>query len=222
MDSFLYFSALQGVLAFFAPCAVALLPAYVTGFVSRNQATQTRHRLLLRGLKLASLSILGVLAIYATAGLLIVVASELVREYTKWVAIGMGGVLVVLGILMLMGRNVSLNLHIANAEQANEAIEAVVFGVAYAVGALGCLFPLFLIVATQALAAPSAMVGASYVAAYFLGLSSLMAMTIVVATLAKEFAARQLRRILPYMERVTGLFLILAGIYVIDYQLVLV
>lgn len=221
MDSFLYFSALQGVLAFFAPCAVALLPAYVTGFVSRNQAADARHQLLLRGLKLATLSILGILVVYGIAGVLIVVASQLIKDYMVYVAIGMGVVLIVLGVLMLLGRNVSLNLHVAQRAHTHEVVEAFVFGVAYAVGALGCLFPLFLVVATQALAAPSPVTGATYIAAYFLGISSLMAVTIVAATLAKEFVRRQLRRILPYMERATGLLLVLAGAYVINYQRVL-
>ena len=33
---FVYFSFMQGVVAFFAPCAVALLPGYIAAFISRN------------------------------------------------------------------------------------------------------------------------------------------------------------------------------------------
>lgn len=39
---------------------------------------------------------------------------------------------------------------------------------------------------------------------------------------AKDLLMKYLRKILPYMERITGGLLILAGIYVIHYQMVLV
>ena len=219
---FVYFSFLQGVLAFLAPCAVALLPGYIVAFISRNShggpAVSTR---LYRGMKLAMLSILGILLVYALAGALIIVASQVLKDYMKWITIGMGTVLIVLGILMVMGKNVSFTLHLNNPTHKRESVEAFVFGIAYAIGALGCLFPLFLVVATQAMAAPTMWRGASYFGAYFAGMSGMMIATILLSTFARDLLMKYLRKILPHMERVTGLLLILAGIYVIQYQMVL-
>lgn len=223
MNSFFYFSFIQGMLAFLAPCAVALLPAYIVSFISRNkEQSSSKKYLVLRGLKLASLSILGILIIYAVAGTIIIFASQLIKEYMKWVAITMGGGLIILGILMLLGKNVSLNIHLKQKKHDNEVAEAFFFGVAYAIGALGCLFPLFLVVTTQAIAAPSIIIGGSYIIAYFLGMSVLMITTILLSIFAKDYLMRQLRRILPHMNKISGILLILAGIYIIQYQLVLV
>lgn len=220
MDEFLYFSFIQGVLAFLAPCAVALLPGYIAAFISRNSegnpATTTR---MLRGLKLAMLSILGILVIYTAAGAMIIIAAQVLKDYMKWITIGMGLILILLGIFMLMGKNISFSLNMNNATHKTEAVEAFVFGIAYAIGALGCLFPLFLVVATQAMAAPTAWQGASYILAYFGGLSGMMIAAILLSTFAKELLMKYLRKILPYMERITGALLILAGIYVIHYQM---
>lgn len=211
------------MLAFLAPCAVALLPAYIVSFISRNkEQSSSKKYLLLRGLKLASLSILGILIIYAIAGTIIVFASQLIKDYMKWVAIVMGGGLVILGFLMLIGKNVSLNIHLKQRKHDSETAEAFFFGIAYAIGALGCLFPLFLVVTTQALAAPSIMIGGSYIMAYFLGMSTLMVTTILLSIFAKDYLMKQLRRILPHMNKVSGILLIIAGIYIIQYQLVLV
>lgn len=216
---FIGFSFLQGVLAFLAPCAVALLPGYILAFISRNPDAQTNLNTRLgRGLKLAFLSILGILVIYSIAGGLIIIAGQLLKDYMKWITIGMGGIFIVLGILMLLGKNVSLSVNFQNTTAKTEATEAFLFGVAYAIGALGCLFPLFLIVATQALAAPTIWEGSSYILAYFFGMSGMMILTILLAVFAKEFLMKNLRKILPYMERITGVLLILAGVYIIYYQ----
>lgn len=219
---FLYFSFGQGVLAFLAPCAVALLPGYILAFISRNsEGDPTAAKRMFRGLKLALLSILGILVIYAVAGAMIVIAAQVLKNYMKWITVGMGGLLIVLGFLMVIGKNVSFSLNMNSATHKSEAIEAFVFGIAYAIGALGCLFPLFLVVATQAMAAPSAWLGASYFGAYFAGISLRMILTILLSAFAKDFVMKYLRKILPYMEQVTGVLLILAGAYVIYYQMVL-
>lgn len=216
---FVYFSFIQGIMAFLAPCAVALLPGYIVAFISRNASgSPSIATRLYRGLKLAFLSILGILLVYAVAGGLIVVASELLKEYMIWIAMGMGVALIVIGLLMIWGKNVAFSLHIDNASSASEAWEAFVFGIAYAIGALGCLFPLFLVVATQAIAAPSIWWGASYFGAYFVGISGMMVAVILMSTFAKDFLMKYLRKILPHMEQATGVLLVLAGAYVIYYQ----
>ncbi|MEX2604683.1 MAG: cytochrome c biogenesis protein CcdA [Gracilimonas sp.] len=220
---FVYFSFMQGVVAFFAPCAVALLPGYIVSFISRNSETAPEiSAKLYRGLKLAFLSILGILVIYSIAGVLIVVASQLLKAYMKWVTIGMGGILIILGLLMLAGKNVAFSVNINQRHQKSETREAFLFGIGYAIGALGCLFPLFLVVATQAIAAPSTLLGVSYILAYFIGISLMMILAILLSTFAKDFFMKYLRKILPHMNQITGALLIVAGIYVIYYQMILI
>ena len=215
---FYSFSFLQGVLAFLAPCAVALLPGYIVAFISRTDSNPAVFTRLYRGLKLALLSIAGIFTIYAIATLLIVTAAQLLKEYMIWITIGMGIFLIIIGIMMAAGKSFSFTLNVNHASPKSEVAEAYVFGIAYAIGALGCLFPLFLIVATQAMSAPSALTGAGYFVAYFGGMSLMMIGTILLSVLARDFMMKYLRKILPHMERVTGWMLIFAGGYVIYYQ----
>jgi cytochrome c-type biogenesis protein len=215
---FYSFSFLQGVLAFLAPCAVALLPGYIIAFISRSDNNPAISTRLLRGLKLAMLSIAGIFSIYAVATILIISAAQLLKDYMIWVTIGMGVILIIIGILMVAGKSFSFTLNVNHASPDSEVAEAFVFGIAYAIGALGCLFPLFLVVATQAMAAPSPWTGAGYFAAYFGGMSLMMIGAILLSVLARDFMMKYLRKILPYMEIVTGWLLIFAGGYVIYYQ----
>jgi len=220
---FVYFSFLQGVVAFFAPCAVALLPGYIVAFISRNSHSNPGiSRQLYRGLKLALLSILGILVVYAIAGGLIIVAAQVLKGYLKWITMGMGVALIMVGTFMVAGKDFSFSINMNNPSNQTEAVEAFMFGIAYAIGALGCLFPLFLVVATQALAAPSLWLGASYIGAYFIGISGMMIGIILLSTFAKNWLMKYLRKILPHMESLTGCLLILAGAYVIYYQFALI
>lgn len=219
---FIGFSFLQGVFAFLAPCAVALLPGYILTFISRNSESGAKiSTRLSRGFKLAFLSILGILLIYSIAGAMIIMAGQVLKDYMKWITIGMGAILIVLGILMLFGKNISFSFSLQNSNPKTEAIEAFIFGIGYAIGALGCLFPLFLIVATQAMAAETILEGSSYILAYFSGISGMMILTILLAIFAKDLLLKNLRKILPYMEKITAILLVFAGIYVIYYQMAL-
>lgn len=46
--------------------------------------------------------------------------------------------------------------------------------------------------------------------------------TILLSTFAKDLLMKYLRKILPHMERITGVLLIPAGAYVIYYQMALI
>jgi cytochrome c biogenesis protein CcdA len=113
-----------------------------------------------------------------------------------------------------------VNLHIQHKHK-HPIAESFFFGVSYALGALGCLFPLFLVVVTQALSAESMVVGISYIVAYFLGLCLMMLLVIVGTMYSKKMIQRYIRSVLPYMNNFTAIILILAGIYIIRYQLIL-
>jgi len=219
---FYTFSFVQGVLAFLAPCAVALLPGYIVAFISRTGSSDPGlSKRLIRGLKLALLSIAGILAVYALAGVLIIAAAQLLKDYMKWITMGMGSVLILIGIVMIFGKNVSFTLNVNHATPKSEITEAFIFGIAYAIGALGCLFPLFLVVATQAIAAPSAWTGAGYFMAYFGGMSLMMIGAILLSVITRDLLMKFIRKVLPHVEVVAGWMLVLAGIYVIYYQMFL-
>ncbi|MGM0460539.1 MAG: hypothetical protein ACQERO_14435, partial [Bacteroidota bacterium] len=62
---------------------------------------------------------------------------------------------------------------------------------------------------------------ASYIGAYFAGISLMMIIAIMLSTFARDFLMKYLRKIMPHIEQLTGGLLILAGAYVIYYQMVL-
>jgi len=214
-----FFSFFQGVLAFFAPCAVALLPGYLSNLLRRGNEGASKKKLLFRAITLGSLSMLGIAIVYAIGGLLLFTLASAIKAYIVYVVITMGVLIIILGGFMLAGKDVSLPVHGPNAKSKNAYLESFIFGIAYGVGAFGCLFPLFLLVVTQAVAAGA--IGASYILAYILGMGVFMMLFYILAVFAREFLQKQLRKVLPYVTRFSGAVLILAGAYIIYYQSVL-
>lgn len=98
---------------FWPPYVVALLLGYIVAFISRNsEGNPSLKKRLSRGLKLAMLNILGIVIIYAIAGVFIIVVAQILQEYLKWITVGMGGIFTVLGILMIMGKNISFSVNL--------------------------------------------------------------------------------------------------------------
>lgn len=218
---FIVFSFFQGVVAFFAPCAVVLLPGYITSFVGSNNGVTENSSKLRKGGVLAFWSIFGILMVYTLGGGMIMIAAQVLKIYMKWIAVGLGGILVILGLFSLSGKSISINLHFQESETDSRVKEAFFFGVAYAIGALGCLFPIFLIIITQAISAPSVLEGGAYIFSYFLGMGGMMALVIFLAIHFKNWLTKSLRSLMSRMNLITGILLIVAGIYIIQYQLVL-
>jgi len=210
----LSFSFLQGILAFFAPCAVALLPGYLSAFLTREQNTKTP--LWIKILLFSSLTILGIITIYALAGILIFSIASIIKQYMVYVVLIMAIIIILFGIMMLMGKSISLPIHSPRVKAKAQFIEAYLFGIAYAIGSLGCLFPLFLVVMTSALQAGAE--GILYLIAYAIGMSIFMILFYSLAVAGKQFLHKWLNKFMPYVLRIGGAIVIAAGIYIIWYQ----
>jgi cytochrome c biogenesis protein CcdA len=216
---FISFSFFQGVVAFFAPCAVALLPGYLSSFINRDNNEKNKTK---RAIFIALMSILGFVTIYTIAGIGILTFSSILKSYMPWIAISMGAIVISLGIFTLFGKNMSLSFHLDIKASNDEKKEAYLFGISYGIGALGCLFPLFLVVATSAISAPNIIEGVSYIVSYVFGMSLFMLLFSLLAVHAKSFLQTRLKMILPHINIISAVLMIFAGIYIIHYQLALV
>jgi len=211
MNEILISSFLQGVLAFFAPCAVALLPGYLAHFLQKNTTEKNKFR---KTTLYALSTVAGITLIYLIASILFYTVSSLLKSILPYIVITLGFVLIVFGIMMVFNKTISFSFH-AQAKSKSSYVEAFLFGITYGLGALGCLFPLFILLLTQALTHSA---GYLFFIAYGLGMASLMFAFYFLAILAKTFVQKSLMKILPYITRIGGVVIILGGAYIIWYQ----
>ena len=94
-------------------------------------------------------------------------------------------------------------------------------GLVYGVVSLGCSLPIFLVLVGWSFSSQGALGGLREFVAYGLGMGSVIVLVSLASALAKEAIIRRLRSIMPWMKWITGLVLIVAGVYIIYQEVVL-
>ena len=139
-------------------------------------------------------------------------------EHVPWVSVVIGAGLFVLGTAMLFGFEPNVRLPRLDRGGRERTVGSMfVFGVSYAIASIGCTLPLFLTVVAGTISNDSLLGGLGVFAVYGLGMTLvLLALTVAVA-LARTSIVRFVRRAQPYIGRVSGGLVALAGAYVAYY-----
>jgi hypothetical protein len=88
------------------------------------------------------------------------------------------------------------------------------YGVSYAIASLSCTVGPFLAVTAAGLRRGSLIGSASVYLAYIAGLTLVVGVLAVAAALASSAVVNRLRRLLPYVNRISGALLVIVGLYV--------
>ncbi len=207
-----------GMLATVNPCGFAMLPAYLGFFLGveggGDDATAGLSRALAVGLSVS----LGFAATFAVIGLVVTHITSSVYEWAPFISVVIGVVLALLGLYLLSGRELKVALPRLDAGGRTTGVASMVgYGVSYAVVSLGCTLPLFLVQVAGTFRRESFISGVAVFGAYGLGFAVLLVALTVAVALAQRSIVAGLRRILPFVQRISGGLLLVAGAYVAWY-----
>lgn len=207
-----------GMVATVNPCGFPLLPAYLSYFLGLEARDPSAQASVRRSLTVGGSVAVGFIAVFALAGLASAHLSAQIERWAPWATIPIGIALVVLGIAMLRGYQLTLALPKLNrGGQARTGRSMFLFGVSYAVASLSCTLPVFMgVVATTFRRENLASSLATFVA-YSAGMVLVLLALTVSMGLARRSLLATLRRALPYISRVAGGLLVVAGAYVAYY-----
>jgi cytochrome c biogenesis protein CcdA len=210
-----------GLVAALNPCGFALLPAYLTLVVRDRAGVLTAVG---RALAATVAMTLGFLAVFGMFGLLTVTIAATVERYLPYVTIVIGISLVALGIWLLLGRDLTVLTPRALAAGHGRAPTARLgsmfgYGVGYAVASLSCTIGPFLGVTGAAFRGGPLLDGLMIYLAYAAGFGLLVGVLAVAVAFASSTLIDRMRRILPYISRISGALLIAVGLYVGYYGL---
>lgn len=218
------FALSLGAFTFFSPCAVALLPSYLAFYAGTGpgarEASGPRQ-----GLVFGSAAAAGILVLFALGGVLIYAlrtrwpvlsSADLLAGFT-WIGTAVGAGLVVLGVLMLLDRAPSVTVPV-RAPQQRTMLGMAGFGAAYALASMGCTLPLFFGL-LGALAASSPLESLAAVLAFGAGIAGLMLAVGFAGGLAEGTLRGRLRRWTHRVRLASGVLLVLAGLYVLEFYL---
>ncbi len=224
-SGFLAFALSAGAAASLNPCGFVMLPAYVAYFLGKGEGGDSPSRGIIGGLQGGIAMTFGVLAVFASIGAVLSLASRAILRYLPWANMVIGAAIIVLGLVMLLRRSIQVGLPMANplSRRPDMATDRsmrglLLFGAGYGIASLGCTLPIFLVVVTQALAAGGILGGVAVFIAYGLGMGTmLLALSLAVAS-GKSVIVRGLRSLVPHVRTIGAIGLILSGSYLIYYQ----
>ena len=210
-----------GMVAALNPCGFAMLPAYLTLVVRGDGEDVRRCAAVGRALAATAAMALGFLAVFGLFGLLTVPVASAVQRYLPYATIVIGISLVGLGIWLLAGRELTVSPMGSSWRWAPSARLGSMFGygVGYAIASLSCTIGPFLAVTGSTLRSGSMLGGVLVYAAYAAGLALVVGVLAVGIALTSTALVDRMRRLMPYVNRVSGVVLIAVGLYVSYYGL---
>jgi cytochrome c biogenesis protein CcdA len=206
-----------GMAATVNPCGFALLPAYLSAFVGLDDG-DSKSSAVGRGLKVSGVLTLGFVAVFGLIGIVITKFISGIQEYLPWATIVIGIGLVGLGIFLLTGRQIVINIPKLQRGGADGTLLSMfLFGVSYAVASLSCTIGPFLAVTSTTFRNESYLSGVMVFVLYGLGMGVVVSVLTLAVALAKDGLVSKFRSLLPKMNFFAGVFLLVAGGYVAYY-----
>lgn len=205
-----------GMVATVNPCGFAMLPAYLSYFMGIQDEGRSRSAVLRSALKVGSIVSLGFLIVFGIAGIIISgISTRLASDWIPWLALSVGIGLVLLGLAMLRGFELKVGLPKAgraSTVRTNRNIFA--FGVSYAVASLSCTLPVFLTLIATQFSTRSFGEGLLIYAVYAVGMATVLLSVTVVLALGKRSVVNRLRGAGAYINKVSGILLVIAGTWI--------
>jgi cytochrome c biogenesis protein CcdA len=160
--------------------------------------------------------------VFGLFGVLTISAASTVQRYLPYGTVVIGVVLIALGVWLLSGRELTaltprpLGPRWAPTFRLGSMYG---YGVSYAIASLSCTIGPFLAVTAAGLRSGSILAGVTIYLAYVAGLTLVVGVLAIAAATASSALADRLRRTLPFVNRISGVLLVLVGLYVAYYGL---
>ncbi len=206
-----------GLVAALNPCGFAMLPAYLLLVVRGRQSASplsAAGRALAATLGMA----LGFMTVFGVFGVLTIAAASTVQRYLPYVTVVIGVALTALGAWLLSGRELTGPAPFGPRWAPTARLGSFYgYGVSYAIASLSCTVGPFLAVTGAGLRSGSALNGVGVYGAYIAGLTLVVGALAILTATARSTVVARMRAVLPFVNRLSGVLLILVGAYVSYY-----
>ena len=217
-----------GMVSAVNPCGFAMLPVYLTLYLGAKESEFRRKSVFLRLLKafwIAFVVTAGFALLFGIVGAIVSAGGSFLMGIMPWLAVVVGIGLMFLGVWMLLGHTLSSHFFLVVAGKISDPRKMSVFGfflfgIAFGATSLSCTLPIFLMVVGSSVAAGDFGGGLLQFLSYILGMGSVMLiLTLGIAVVKEGVVVGTLRKILPYVQKISALLLLLAGGYIVYYWL---
>jgi cytochrome c biogenesis protein CcdA len=217
-----------GMVSAVNPCGFAMLPVYLTLYLGAKDNDFRQKSLILRMLKafwIAFVVTAGFGLLFGVVGAIVSAGGTFLMGAMPWLSIVVGIGLMFLGAWMLLGHTLSSHFFLAAAGKISDPRQMSVlgfflFGIAFGATSLSCTLPIFLMVVGSSITAGDFTGGLFQFISYILGMGSVMLiLTLGIAVVKEGVVVGALRKILPYVQKISAVLLLFAGGYIVYYWL---
>jgi cytochrome c biogenesis protein CcdA len=217
-----------GMVSAVNPCGFAMLPAYLSLYLGAGEETfaqQSWCRRLAKAVGIALVVTAGFGILFAFIGAIVSAGGAMLFSIMPWLSVIVGVTLVLIGVWMLLGKHFSFAFFTRFGSRIGDPRNMSIrgfflFGLAYGATSLGCTLPIFLVVVGGSLTSGNFTSGWLQFIYYTLGTGTIiMILTVGMAFIKGGVVVTVLRRFVPYVNVISGIVLILAGVYITYYWL---
>jgi cytochrome c-type biogenesis protein len=217
-------------------------PQRVSIYDNTSSTTASRTRSILvkklyHGFAVGLLATGGFIAIFGFVGISISFVGIGIIKFFPWFGVLSGIVIISIGIAKMFGKTFHVNIpifkdRIIYSGESNKATNPIkrrriyltsfLFGIGYALASLSCTLPIFLLVIFQGLSTGGVTHGSIISLTYALGMGIVMiAVSLAISLSNQTFLMKWLTKLMPKMNIITSIVLILAGSYLLYYNLII-
>jgi len=211
-----------GMVASVNPCGFIMLPAYIAyhiGTEEQGYFDNSGLKRFISALRLGSIATSGFIVVFVGIGGVVIGGGGWLIKLFPYIGLAIGIGMVLLGAWMLVSKRhiglvVASRLSITPERNLRNIF---LFGSAYALGSLSCTLPIFLVIVGSALASRNLVNSVIQFLSYALGMGLVIICVTIGAAVFRGAVVEWLKSTLPHFERMSILFLVGAGVYLIYY-----
>ena len=207
----LTFAFSAGIFALISPCGYVLLPGYISYYLGSKPLF---GRSFLSGFLSGFASTAGIITVFSIIGALASFPSVVLPQIVPALELVAAAIIIIMGIMILSETRLpSFGIRL-NIEKRKGLIGLYIFGVAYGLAAVGCSAPIFLSVLVFAMGKGTFISILTFLV-YALGMGFPLIVTNILITQARETIIKRIIRATPIIHRISGILLIIVGVYLI-------
>ncbi len=210
-----------GLVTAINPCGFAMLPTWLGYFLSRNSNDlQPRPEQIWKAFVVSLTMAGGFVLVFGGVGLAVsfLTTEEFIAQISPWLTVTFGVLFIPYGLAVISGRQVKLPLPSSTrGPKSNELWSVFGFGMSYAVVSIGCAAPIFLLQVADSFSREGILEGTITFLVFALGMAAVITVLTISLAAARSGILQNLKKVLPYIDRLSGVLLIAGGCYFISY-----
>lgn len=197
-----------GASSLLSPCGFAMLPGYISYYMG---AKSSFGKAVFGGIACT----LGLLTVFFVIGVGISTLGSLTYRYIPFIGLIAGIIVILMGITMIIKIRFPTFFTRLRAPKQKGLVGIFFYGVVYGLANIGCSAPIFFAILFWAVVSGGLVNGVITFVIYAFGMGLPLILTTVLVAKAKELTLNKLVKMTPWIQRFSGIVLVIAGIYLL-------